>query len=186
MRERKVAARTRRRFRTTTDSKHDFPIAPNVLERDFRRERPRSGMGHRPHGRQKHQVQHEPEAIAGTIPSPRASSRRSSASWKASTPSRPGRRHPAPAPLFRHRLHQPRRVRPDTFREESSSVAKPSIRSGQLQLFVGRLQQVQHCPAERTTIPLPFPPPTVVHQVHSDNVGEGFGPSFFLRNSDHM
>ena len=35
MRERKLAARTRRRFRTTTDSKHDFPIAPNVLERDF-------------------------------------------------------------------------------------------------------------------------------------------------------
>jgi putative transposase len=35
MREKKLAARTRRRFRTTTDSKHDFPIAPNVLERDF-------------------------------------------------------------------------------------------------------------------------------------------------------
>ncbi|HVZ85484.1 MAG TPA: IS3 family transposase [Polyangia bacterium] len=35
MREKKLAARTRRRFRTTTDSKHDFPIAPNVLERNF-------------------------------------------------------------------------------------------------------------------------------------------------------
>jgi transposase InsO family protein len=35
MREKKLAARTRRRFRTTTDSKHGFPIAPNVLERDF-------------------------------------------------------------------------------------------------------------------------------------------------------
>jgi len=35
MREQKLAARTRRRFRTTTDSKHDFPIAPNMLERDF-------------------------------------------------------------------------------------------------------------------------------------------------------
>ena len=35
MREKKLAGRTRRRFRTTTDSKHDFPIAPNVLERDF-------------------------------------------------------------------------------------------------------------------------------------------------------
>jgi len=35
MREKKLTARTRRRFRTTTDSKHGFPIAPNVLERDF-------------------------------------------------------------------------------------------------------------------------------------------------------
>jgi putative transposase len=35
MRERKLVGRTRRRFRTTTDSKHDFPIAPNVLARDF-------------------------------------------------------------------------------------------------------------------------------------------------------
>jgi transposase InsO family protein len=35
MREKKLVARMRRRFRTTTDSKHDFPIAPNVLERDF-------------------------------------------------------------------------------------------------------------------------------------------------------
>jgi transposase InsO family protein len=35
MRESDLAARTRRRFRKTTDSKHSFPIAPNVLERDF-------------------------------------------------------------------------------------------------------------------------------------------------------
>jgi transposase InsO family protein len=35
MREKHLAARTRRRFRTTTDSKHSFPIAPNLLERDF-------------------------------------------------------------------------------------------------------------------------------------------------------
>jgi putative transposase len=35
MREKHLAARTRRRFRTTTDSKHGFPIAPNILERDF-------------------------------------------------------------------------------------------------------------------------------------------------------
>ena len=35
MREQNLAARTRRRFRTTTDSKHSFPIAPNVLDRDF-------------------------------------------------------------------------------------------------------------------------------------------------------
>lgn len=30
-----LVARRRRRFQTTTDSKHAFPIAPNVLERDF-------------------------------------------------------------------------------------------------------------------------------------------------------
>jgi len=35
MRERALIARKRRRFRTTTDSKHGFPIAPNVLARDF-------------------------------------------------------------------------------------------------------------------------------------------------------
>jgi putative transposase len=35
MREKKLAARTRRRFRATTDSRHTFPVAPNVLERDF-------------------------------------------------------------------------------------------------------------------------------------------------------
>jgi putative transposase len=35
MRENALVARSRRRFRTTTDSKHAFPIAPNILERDF-------------------------------------------------------------------------------------------------------------------------------------------------------
>jgi putative transposase len=35
MRENRLVARTRRRFRTTTDSKHSFPIAPNLLERNF-------------------------------------------------------------------------------------------------------------------------------------------------------
>jgi putative transposase len=35
MRDNDLAARTWRRFRKTTDSKHSFPIAPNVLERDF-------------------------------------------------------------------------------------------------------------------------------------------------------
>jgi transposase InsO family protein len=35
MREKKLAARTRRRFRATTDSRHRFPVAPNVLRRDF-------------------------------------------------------------------------------------------------------------------------------------------------------
>jgi putative transposase len=35
MKDAKLAGRTRRRFRSTTDSKHSFPIAPNILERDF-------------------------------------------------------------------------------------------------------------------------------------------------------
>ena len=35
MRENRLVARCRRRFRTTTDSKHSFPIAPNLLERNF-------------------------------------------------------------------------------------------------------------------------------------------------------
>lgn len=35
MREDGLVARCRRRYRTTTDSKHSFPIAPNLLERDF-------------------------------------------------------------------------------------------------------------------------------------------------------
>jgi putative transposase len=35
MRERGLVARCRRRYRTTTDSKHSFPIAPNLLGRDF-------------------------------------------------------------------------------------------------------------------------------------------------------
>jgi putative transposase len=35
MRERKLVGRMRRRFRTTTNSKHSFPIAPNLLGRRF-------------------------------------------------------------------------------------------------------------------------------------------------------
>ena len=35
MREKRLVALTRRRYRKTTDSKHTFPIAPNLLERDF-------------------------------------------------------------------------------------------------------------------------------------------------------
>lgn len=35
MKEAGLAGRMRRRFRKTTDSNHAFPIAPNVLERDF-------------------------------------------------------------------------------------------------------------------------------------------------------
>jgi putative transposase len=35
MREKRLVARTRRRFRKTTDSRHTFPIAPNLLKRDF-------------------------------------------------------------------------------------------------------------------------------------------------------
>jgi len=40
MRENRLVARCRRRFRTTTDSKHSFPIAPNLLERNFTAVRP--------------------------------------------------------------------------------------------------------------------------------------------------
>jgi putative transposase len=40
MRENKLVARMRRRFRTTTDSRHAFPIAPNLLQRDFTAEAP--------------------------------------------------------------------------------------------------------------------------------------------------
>jgi len=35
MRQRRLAARRRRRFRVTTDSRHPFPVAPNVLARRF-------------------------------------------------------------------------------------------------------------------------------------------------------
>jgi putative transposase len=40
MRTNKLVAITRRRFRKTTDSKHDFPIAPNLLGRDFTATKP--------------------------------------------------------------------------------------------------------------------------------------------------
>lgn len=35
MRDIGLAARRRRRFRRTTDSRHAYPIAPNLLERNF-------------------------------------------------------------------------------------------------------------------------------------------------------
>jgi transposase InsO family protein len=35
MRENRLKARTKRRFRATTDSKHGLPVAPNLLGRDF-------------------------------------------------------------------------------------------------------------------------------------------------------
>ncbi len=35
MREEGLVARAKKRFRATTDSKHDDPIAPNLVERDF-------------------------------------------------------------------------------------------------------------------------------------------------------
>lgn len=40
MREEAIAARRRRRFVKTTDSKHNLPVAPNLLERDFSAEQP--------------------------------------------------------------------------------------------------------------------------------------------------
>jgi putative transposase len=40
MRDKKLAARRKRQFRRTTDSNHDSPIAPNVLERNFEQEAP--------------------------------------------------------------------------------------------------------------------------------------------------
>ena len=40
MRHRGLAGRRRRRFRTTTDSRHAFPVAPNILARQFAQEAP--------------------------------------------------------------------------------------------------------------------------------------------------
>ena len=40
MRQRGLYGRRRRRYRRTTDSEHDQPIAPNLLNRNFRAERP--------------------------------------------------------------------------------------------------------------------------------------------------
>jgi putative transposase len=40
MKETGLSARTKRRFVKTTDSKHDFPIAPNLLQRDFTADAP--------------------------------------------------------------------------------------------------------------------------------------------------
>ena len=45
-----IQARGKRRFRVvTTDSKHDLPIAPNVLDRNFTRGRAQPGVGWRLH-----------------------------------------------------------------------------------------------------------------------------------------
>lgn len=35
MRENDIRARTKRKFKVTTDSRHDHPIAPNRLDRQF-------------------------------------------------------------------------------------------------------------------------------------------------------
>jgi putative transposase len=40
MREHRIRARHKRRFKATTDSRHTLPVAPNVLDRQFRPERP--------------------------------------------------------------------------------------------------------------------------------------------------
>ena len=40
MRERGIAAKTRRKFRCTTDSNHDQPIAENIVDRQFEPEAP--------------------------------------------------------------------------------------------------------------------------------------------------
>ena len=40
MREHRIRARHKRRFKATTDSRHTLPVAPNVLDRQFRAERP--------------------------------------------------------------------------------------------------------------------------------------------------
>ena len=40
MRENDIRAKHKRRYKATTDSKHDLPVAPNLLERNFTPERP--------------------------------------------------------------------------------------------------------------------------------------------------
>lgn len=40
MQQNEIQARTRRKYKPTTDSKHDLPIAPNVLDREFTVEEP--------------------------------------------------------------------------------------------------------------------------------------------------
>ncbi len=40
MRENGLVARQKRRFKRTTDSEHAWPVAPNLLARDFEAERP--------------------------------------------------------------------------------------------------------------------------------------------------
>jgi putative transposase len=40
MRENDIRAKTKRKFRVTTDSRHDHPVAPNLLDRQFTVEAP--------------------------------------------------------------------------------------------------------------------------------------------------
>ena len=214
MREKKLAARTRRRFRTTTDSKHDFPIAPNVLERDFTasapdrawvtditfvwtaqgwlylavildlfsrrvvgwatsqnvdrhlalaaldtalaRRHPAAGLVHHSDRGSTYASSDYRKALDAR--GLKCSMSRKGDCWDsrrellldAQARARRNRwwlREPRrcravdrrlyrrllqhPTPPLRDQLHQPRRVRADTFRAESSSVTKPSIRSGQ-------------------------------------------------------
>ncbi len=44
MREQGLRARQKRRFRTTTDSAHAFPIAPNLLDREFETSAPNEAV----------------------------------------------------------------------------------------------------------------------------------------------
>ncbi|MGF6552334.1 transposase InsO family protein [Paraburkholderia youngii] len=39
-----IKAKTKRRFKSTTDSNHNLPVAPNLLQRDFSPCSPRSGL----------------------------------------------------------------------------------------------------------------------------------------------
>lgn len=45
MRENKLIARSRRRFKRTTDSGHAWPVAPNLIDQDFTAERPDQKWG---------------------------------------------------------------------------------------------------------------------------------------------
>ena len=40
MRDNAIRAKHKRRYKATTDSKHDLPVAPNLLDRQFTPERP--------------------------------------------------------------------------------------------------------------------------------------------------
>src|SRR3954463_12235610 len=47
MRENDIRPRTKRKFKVTTDSRHDHPIAPNLLDRQVTGEAPNTGwLGH--------------------------------------------------------------------------------------------------------------------------------------------
>src|SRR6266702_1909302 len=68
MRVRGLAARRRRRFRITTQSRHPFPIAPNVLARQFARPAPDAGPAASFGSRESAQVQ----GVVATLSSSRA------------------------------------------------------------------------------------------------------------------